>query len=51
MAKANPFAKKAAAPKAGKTPSPKGGAKGGKAALFMPKGGKGMVAPPARKAK
>ena len=48
MAKPNPFAKKSAA---AKTPAPKGGPKGGKAALFQPKGGKGMVAPPARKAK
>lgn len=49
--KPNPFAKAAAPAKTGKSPAPKGGVKGGKAALFQPKGGRGMVAPPARKAK
>lgn len=38
-------------PMKGKMPMPMGGPKGAKAALFQPKGGRGMVAPPARKAK
>lgn len=48
MAKANPFGKKGAADakKGGKAPLPMKNAK-----PFIPKGGKGMVAPPARKAK
>lgn len=45
--KTNPFAKKAAG--AGKGAKPPVGK--GKPHPFAPKGGKGMVAPPARKAK
>ena len=48
-AKPNPFAKKSAAGKTGaKEKMPM---HGGKPHPFAPKGGKGMVAPPARKAK
>ena len=50
MAKAPKFLTKVVAKSGAKPPMPKGGAKGGKAALFQPKG-RGMVPPPARKAK